>query len=137
MPKSILEIPKDHPHFEGDHWTFEKYGYAAAVRAGGLLFIAGVVGFRPDGTIPASVAEQSELALRRTQELLRLDGLAMSDLVEVVSYHVDLEKNLPDFMPAKERYFEKPFPAWTIIGIQALALPELKVEIRSVAALKR
>ena len=136
MTKSILDIPKDNPHFKGDHWTFEKYGYSAAVRAGGLLFIAGVVGFRPDGTIPESVAEQSELALRRTQELLRLDGLTMADLVEVVSYHVDLEMNLPDFIPAKERYFEKPFPAWTIIGIHALALPELKVEIRSVAALK-
>ena len=60
----------------------------------------------------------------------------MADLVEVVSYHVDLEKNLPDFMPAKTRYFQKPFPAWTIIGIQALALHELKVEVRSVAALK-
>lgn len=136
MTKSIVEIPKDNQHFKGDHWTFEKYGYSAAVRAGGLLFIAGVVGFRPDGTIPESVAEQSELALQRTQELLRLEGLTMADLVEVASYHVDLEKTLPDFMPAKERHFQKPFPAWTIIGIQALALPELKVEVRSVAALR-
>jgi enamine deaminase RidA (YjgF/YER057c/UK114 family) len=95
-----------------------------------------VVGFRPDGTIPESVAEQSELILQRTQELLRLEGLTMADLVEVVSYHVDLEKNLPDFIPAKQRHFRKPYPTWTIIGIQALALPELKVEVRSVAALK-
>jgi len=136
MSKSIVKIPADHPQFKGDHWTFETYGYSAAVRAGGLLFIAGVVGFRPDGTIPESVAEQSELALQRTQALLHLEGLTMSDLVEVVSYHVDLEKNLPDFIPAKQRYFQKPFPAWTIIGIQSLALPELKVEVRSVAALK-
>jgi enamine deaminase RidA (YjgF/YER057c/UK114 family) len=136
MPKTTVEIPSDHPDFKGDHWTFEKYGYSAAVRAGGLLFIAGVVGFRPDGTIPASVAEQSELAMRRTQALLRLEGLTMADLVEVVSYHVDLETNLPAFMPAKERYFEKPFPAWTIIGVQSLALPQLKVEVRSVAKLK-
>lgn len=136
MPKTIVEIPGDNSHFKGDHWTFEKYGYSAGVRAGGLLFIAGVVGFRPDGSIPESVAEQSELALKRTQELLRLEGLTMADLVEVVSYHVELEKNLPAFVPAKERYFQKPFPAWTIIGIQALALPELKVEVRSVAKLK-
>ena len=136
MSKTVVEIPQDNPHFKGDHWAFEKYGYSPAVRAGGLLFIAGVVGFRPDGTIPSSVAEQSELALARTQELLRLEGLTMADLVDVVSYHVDLEQNLPAFIPAKERYFQKPFPTWTIIGIQALALPELKVEIRSIAALK-
>ncbi|MBA4286271.1 MAG: hypothetical protein C0434_12140 [Xanthomonadaceae bacterium] len=136
MPKTIVEIPEDNPQFKGDHWTFEEYGYSAAVRAGGLLFIAGIVGFRPDGTIPESVAEQSELALKRTAELLRLEGLTMADLVEVVSYHVDLAKNLPDFIAAKERYFQKPFPTWTILGIQALALPALKIEVRSIAALK-
>lgn len=136
MSKVVVEIPKDNPLWKSDHGAFEKYGYSPAVRAGGLLFIAGVVGFRPDGSIPESVAEQSELALQRTQELLRLEGLTMADLVEVVSYHVELEKHLGAFMPAKERYFQKPFPTWTIIGIQALALPELKVEIRSVAALR-
>lgn len=136
MTKSIVEIPRNNPLWKSDHHAFETYGYSPAVRAGGLLFIAGVVGFRADGSIPESVAEQSELALQRTQELLRLDGLTMADLVEVVSYHVELQDNLPAFMPAKQRYFQKPFPTWTIIGIQALALPELKIEIRSVAALR-
>lgn len=136
MSKVVVQIPQDNPLWKSDHAAFEKYGYSPAVRAGGLLFIAGVVGFRPDGSVPESVAEQSELALQRTQELLRLEGLTMADLVEVVSYHVDLEKHLAAFMPAKERYFQEPFPTWTIIGIRALALPELKVEIRSVAALK-
>ncbi len=136
MSKVVVEIPTDNPLWKSDHRAFDSYGYSPAVRAGGLLFIAGVVGFRPDGSIPASVSEQAELALQRTQELLRLEGLTMGDLVEVVSYHVDLEHNLASFMPAKERYFERPFPTWTIIGIQALALPELKVEIRSVAALR-
>lgn len=136
MSKVIVEIPRGNPLWKSDHGAFEKYGYSPAVRAGGLLFIAGVVGFRPDGSIPQSVAEQAELTLQRTQELLRLEGLTMADLVEVVSYHVDLEKHLAAFMPAKERYFERPFPTWTIIGIQALALPALKIEIRSVAALR-
>lgn len=113
---------------------YEAYGYSPAVRAGGLLFIAGEVGFAPDGSIPTSVAEQTELALKRTAEILRLEGLSMADLVEVVSYHVDLEANIGDFMPVKARHTERPFPAWSIIGVEALALPELKIEIRTVAA---
>ena len=44
----------------------------------------------------------------------------MADLVEVVSYHVDLKKNLADFLPVKERYTVRPFPAWSIIGVDAL-----------------
>ena len=49
---------------------------------------------RADGSIPASAAEQAELALLSLVELLRLEGLTMADLVETVSYHVDLEKIL-------------------------------------------
>jgi len=79
------------------------------VRAGGLLFIAGSVGFRADGTIPVSVAEQSEIAMQRIVEILHLEGLTMEDLVEIVSYHVDLEANLPEFIAVKERYVPAAF----------------------------
>lgn len=113
---------------------YEKYGYSPAVRAGGLLFIAGEVGFAVDGSIPASPADQAELALLRTAEILRLEGLTMADVVDVVSYHVDLEANLGEFLPVKARHTARPFPAWSIIGVQALALPELKIEIKSIAA---
>jgi enamine deaminase RidA (YjgF/YER057c/UK114 family) len=55
------------------------------------------------------VAEQTELALRHTVEILRLEGLIMADLVEVASYHVDLVKNIGDFLPVEERYVARPF----------------------------
>ncbi|MCS3467541.1 enamine deaminase RidA (YjgF/YER057c/UK114 family) [Pseudomonas sp. JUb42] len=133
MTKKVLEIPADHPMFAATHGGYESYGYSPAVRAGNLLFIAGEVGFRADGSIPESAAEQTEVALERTKEVLRLQGLTMADLVEVVSYHVNLKDTVNEFLPVKARYTEKPFPAWSIIGVEALALPELKIEIRSVA----
>lgn len=133
MTKTVLEIPADHPMFAATHSGYEQYGYSPAVRAGDLLFIAGEVGFRPDGSVPESVAEQTEVALERTKEILRLQGLTMADLVEVVSYHVNLKETVGEFLTVKARYTERPFPAWSIIGVEALALPELKIEIRSVA----
>lgn len=133
MTKKVLEIPADHPLFAATHGGYESYGYSPAVRAGNLLFIAGEVGFRPDGSIPESVAEQTEVALERTREVLRLQGLTLADLVDVVSYHVNLKETVDEFLPVKARYTERPFPAWSIIGVEALALPELKIEIRSVA----
>lgn len=134
LPKQVIEIPKDHPTFAARMEGYETYGYSPAVRAGGLLFIAGEVGFAPDGSIPTSIAEQTELALTRTKEILKIAGLTMADLVEVVSYHVDLAANIGEFLPIKEKHTARPFPAWSIIGVQALGLPELKIEIRSVAA---
>lgn len=134
--KQTVDIPKDNPIYGVSSSAFEKYGYSPAVRAGGLLFIAGVVGVRPDGSVPDSVAEQSELVFRRTAEILSMENLTMADLVEVVSYHVDIENNLKEFIPTKERYFERPFPTWTIIGVEALARSSLKIEVRSIAALR-
>ncbi|PWV90489.1 RidA family protein [Phyllobacterium myrsinacearum] len=136
MRKQTVEIGKENAVYGTSSRAFEKYGYSPAVKANGLLFIAGTVGVRPDGAVPDSVEEQSELAFRRLSEILRLEGLTMADLVEVVSYHVDIGNNLKDFIPAKERYFENPFPTWTIIGVEALARPALKVEIRSIAVLR-
>ena len=136
-PKQILEIPHDNAVFGVSSAAFEKYGYSPAVRAGGLLFIAGVVGVKPDGTVPESVAEQGELALLRTAEILRLQGLTMTDLVDIVSYHVDIGNTLHDFIPVKERHFQRPFPTWTIIGVEALARSPLKIEIRSIAAFRQ
>jgi enamine deaminase RidA (YjgF/YER057c/UK114 family) len=134
--KQVLQIASDNPVYGASSDAFEHYGYSPAVRAGGLLFIAGAVGIRPDGSIPASAAEQGELAMRRLVEILRLEGLTMADVAEVVSYHVDLQDNLAAFMPIKERYFERPFPAWTILGVAGLAVVELKIEIRATAALR-
>jgi enamine deaminase RidA (YjgF/YER057c/UK114 family) len=136
MKRYALEIPVGNELFGGYQASFEKYGYSPAVRAGGLLFISGQVGVRPDNTVPDSIAEQTELALQRTEEILKIAGLALEDLVEVVSYHVDLEKNLAEFLPIKERFTRRPFPAWSIIGISGLARPSLKLEIRSVAAFR-
>lgn len=131
--KSIVDIPASNAVYGESVGGFDKWAYSAAVRANGFLFIAGAVGIRADGSIPGSVQEQSELAFMRLQEILRLEALAMGDLVEVVSYHVDLRANLDAFLPVKARHFVRPFPAWTLIGVEALGSSELKVEIRATA----
>ncbi|KAI3595229.1 RidA superfamily, group 7, YjgH-like protein [Cupriavidus necator H850] len=56
------------------------------------------------------------------------------DLVELVSYHVDVDKQLQVFREIKDRYIREDAPAWTILGVAALAPPSLFVEIRAVAA---
>lgn len=134
--KQTVDIPHDNPIFGASAKAFEQWQYAPAVRAGGLLFIAGTVGIRSDGTVPGSVAEQTELAFERIAEILRLEGLSVRDLVEVVSYHVGVRDNLEAFLSIKTKFFQHPLPTWTLLGVEALGLPELKIEIKCVAALK-
>jgi enamine deaminase RidA (YjgF/YER057c/UK114 family) len=61
---------------------------------------------RSDGTVSEPVSEETELAFKRISEILRLAGLSMSHLVEVVCYRVDVKNNLIQFIPVKSGYFQ-------------------------------
>jgi enamine deaminase RidA (YjgF/YER057c/UK114 family) len=134
MSAYAVEIPEGSAVFGTTTGGFARFGYSAAVRAGGLLFIAGQVGYRPDGTVPETIGEQAEWVLRRLAEVLRLEGLGLPDLVEVVSYHPDMQANLAGFLAVKERFIKEPFPAWSMIGVAGLANPSFLLEVRAVAA---
>ncbi|MDR8729351.1 RidA family protein [Burkholderia pseudomultivorans] len=128
-----LRLPDDDPTFGGNR-VFDLFQYSPAVTAHGLVFIAGQIGLRADGSIPESPAEQIDAAFRRVDAILAHLGLDFSDVVELVSYHVDLSTHLATFRAVKERYVRADFPAWTILGVAALARPELIVEIKVVAS---
>ncbi|WZB63882.1 Rid family hydrolase [Achromobacter xylosoxidans] len=91
------------------------------VVARGMAYISGQIGLRPDGTVPDTVREQIEWAFKRAEAILRRLGLDFSDVVEMVSYHVDVGAQLSDFREVKSRYMRADFPAWTILGVAELA----------------
>lgn len=128
-----LRLPEDDPTF-GSNKVFDLFQYSPAVKAGGLVFIAGQVGIHADGTVPQSAEEQIELAFKRLGAILAHEGLGFEDLVELVSYHVRIDEQLSAFRAIKERHITSDFPAWTILGVAALARPNLLVEIKAVAA---
>ncbi len=136
MARQIISVPADSALFRASSAGFEQYGYAPAVRAGGLLFISGQIGRKADGSFPDDVGEQVDLVFQRTFEILRWVGLTKDDLVEINSFHVDLPNSIDQFLEVKRRHLTSDFPAWTALGVAALALPQLKIEMRSVAAFR-
>src|ERR1700744_5545173 len=91
---------------------FDKFQCSSAVKAGGLVFVAGQIGLNPDGSMPDKPEQQFINAFERLKLVLEDAGCRMSDLVELVSYHVGLntDNHLADFMKVKERYVPAPFP---------------------------
>jgi enamine deaminase RidA (YjgF/YER057c/UK114 family) len=128
-------IIPSHPHFTAADGSsiFTRFQYSAAVKAGGLIFVAGQVGLEPDGSVPADPERQHVNVFERLKIVLEAAGSSLDDLVEIVSYHVDLPNHLAGFIKVKERYLKAPYPTWTILGVAALARPELKIEVRAVA----
>jgi enamine deaminase RidA (YjgF/YER057c/UK114 family) len=117
---------------------FDKFQYSSAVKAGGLVFVAGQIGLNPDGSIPETPEQQFVNAFERLKLALEETGSQMGDLVELVSYHVGLNtsNHLAEFMKVKEKYVPAPFPTWTILDIAGLARPGLIIEIKAIAAAK-
>ncbi len=133
--KKTITLSNPHPTF-GNTEVFKAFNYAPAVSAGGLLFVAGQVGVRSDGTVPEKVEEQIDLAFKRLEAILNEAGLGFDDIVELVSYHVDVSTQLTAFREIKDRYVHEHAPAWTIVGVASLARPTLLIEIKAVAALR-
>jgi enamine deaminase RidA (YjgF/YER057c/UK114 family) len=128
-----LRLPESDPTF-GSNKVFDLFKYSPAVTAGGLTFIAGQVGIRPDGSVPDSVEEQIRLAFARLGAILKHQGLGFDNLVELVSYHVRIDEQLSLFREIKDQFITSEFPTWTILGVASLARPNLLIEIKAVAA---
>ena len=114
--------------------TFDKYGYAPAIASGDFLFVSGQVGVDDDGKPVTDPAAQAEAAFANLAEVLDAAGCSFDHVLEMTSYHVDMHTHFKAFAAAKSKAFpEAPYPAWTAIGVSALANPALLFEIKATA----
>lgn len=113
---------------------FERFRYAPGVLVDGTLYIAGQVGRDAELKVIAGAEAQFTQAFENVGRVLRAAGASFDDVVEMVTYHVDM-RDLTLFMEVKNRYFTGRVPAWTGVGVTALAMPGLMVEIKCTARL--
>jgi enamine deaminase RidA (YjgF/YER057c/UK114 family) len=133
MPKQSLNPSNPIFATKDGSTIFEKFSYSAAVRAGDFIYVAGQIGLNPDGSMPSDDDGQIVNAFDRLKIVLEGAGSSLDDIVELVSYHVGLQKHLGRFVEIKSRYLRAPFPTWTILEIAGLARPGLVIEIKAVA----
>ena len=108
--------------------------HLAPVRdTGEWVFLSGVTGTGPDGTLAPDPEEQFEDTFRALSEQLDAAGLKLLDIVEMTTYHVDLRRHLAAFVAVKDRHIGPPFPAWSAIGVSELITDGTLIEIRAVA----
>jgi enamine deaminase RidA (YjgF/YER057c/UK114 family) len=114
----------------------ERFKYAPGVKAGPLLFMAGQLG-RDENLNPVEGKEaQFVQAFVNVEMVLKEAGVTFDDVVDMVTYHTDM-RDLELFMQVKERFFTNPekVPAWTALGVAALAQPGMFAEVKCTALL--
>ncbi|BBZ12645.1 RidA family protein [Mycobacterium branderi] len=114
---------------------YDIHHFAPAVIDGDYLRCSGVIGIRPDLSVPEDPTEQFALAFENLREVLAEAGLTFANVVEMNTFHVGLQAHVREFGAVKDKFLPAPYPAWTAIGISELAVPGALVEIQVTARL--
>jgi reactive intermediate/imine deaminase len=117
----------------GYAWN-QSFGFSQAVRAGGLIFLAGQTPTDENAQLigEGDIRAQTRQVFENIKTVLANAGSSLDDLVEIVSYNTDMA-DLAALAEVKAEYLTKDFPAWTAIGVTALAFPGQLIEIKAVA----
>jgi len=116
------------------HKPIGAYSHTVLVAAGTeLVFVAGQVGIRKDGTTPNSFAEQAEIVFENLRACLAAHGLEMKDVVKLNTYLV-AGQDVQAMRAIRQSHFGMHQPTSTAIYVPALVSPELLLEVEAVAA---
>jgi enamine deaminase RidA (YjgF/YER057c/UK114 family) len=115
----------------------EGYSQISIVKPGRMAYISGQVAWRPNGeAVPDSLSEQMRLVSANAKAALSAIGAVARDIVIARIYVVNLTpERLEEIMPPFLATFEGAQPCVTGVGVQALAGPELQVEMELVVRL--
>jgi len=110
--------------------------YTDAVSFGNLLFISGIPPLDKDGKLVGAddPAAQTRFILECMGKILSQAGASFSDVLRVTVYLTDV-KDRTMINPVRQEFFGKTRPASTLIGVNDLAVPGMRVEIEAVAAI--
>ena len=108
--------------------------WSNALRVGDMLFISGTVSRAADGvTIQGSNEyEQAKIIFGKIRHLVEAADGAMSDVVKMTIYVVNIKKNT-EVWRARQEFFTGDFPCSTLVEVRSLATPEILVEIEAIA----
>jgi enamine deaminase RidA (YjgF/YER057c/UK114 family) len=133
-------MPKQHIDPDGLYKS-QPLGYSQVVTSppGTLVFLAGQVALDPAfKAMGSSLAQQAEGALSNVATALAAAGGARSDVTSLRIYIADYRPEHAGIVgPIVSRFFEgAPPPAQTMVGVQALGMPDLKIEIEAIAVIE-
>ena len=116
-------------------WPYShQFGFNQGVRVGDLVLISGQMPVDETGSMvhEGDVTGQCKQVFENLKSVLAAGDLTMADVVEITTYHTDF-RDMDAFIAVKSEYFTEDFPAWTSLGVTALAFPGQRVEVRATA----
>lgn len=102
--------------------------FCHVTKAGPHVWVSGIVGQAPDGSIPVSTIDQFDHAMTALDKCLRAAGAGPEHVVKVQVFMTDITER-PLINPRRVAYFGPNLPASTLVEVKGLVDPRMKVEI--------
>jgi 2-iminobutanoate/2-iminopropanoate deaminase len=114
-------------------WQFSQ---AVKVTGGTFVFVSGIMGYRPDGVMPAGIVAQAEGAFGNLRTVLRAAGGDLDDIVKVTVFvGEEYSAHRDELREVRARFFPDAYPASTLVQVAGFANPEYLIEIEATAVL--
>jgi enamine deaminase RidA (YjgF/YER057c/UK114 family) len=119
-------LPEPFGIFSGAAWEPE----------GKVLHISGYVSQDADGNLVGvgDMKAQTHQVLKNIETVLASVGGNMADIARVTVYITDIS-GLSDIHEVRAEYFQRPYPASTLVEVSRLVRPEYLIEIDAVAVI--
>lgn len=117
-------------------------GYTHVVTAAGgkMIFVAGQVAFDAKGELvgKGDLRAQATQAYENLKAALTAAGATTADVVKMNTYIVNFKSaDLPVIREVRAQFFpQENLPASTLVGVQALAVDGLLIEVEAIAMVK-
>jgi 2-iminobutanoate/2-iminopropanoate deaminase len=110
--------------------------YTDAVRFGDVLYVSGCGPLDADMNLVggSDVAAQTRQVLTNLERVLEAAGASFADILKVTVYLTDVNDR-EKINPVRQEFFGDARPASTLIGVAALAIPGMKVEIEAIVGM--
>ncbi|MEM8975953.1 MAG: RidA family protein [Pseudomonadota bacterium] len=120
----------------GSDAAVQQLKISPGIISGDHVFLTGMTGSRPDGSIPADLEAQFRSAFDKIGAILETADLTCAAIVEMTSYHIGLRDHFDLFCAVRADYVREPYPAWTAVEVAGLRREGAAVEIRVIASIE-
>ncbi len=108
--------------------------YSYAIKAGGVIYLAGQVSLDAAGHVVGDTVEaQARQVWQNISDVLAASGSSIADVVKITYYMQDIREIAEEIPIRRELFAGRPFPAVTAVQAAALGLPGLKMEVDVIA----
>lgn len=125
-------------YFKGEFQESLGYSKSVKVSGGTTLYLSGV-GAIVDSqgkSLAGNLAGQARSCFEQMHQTLSESGGTLDDIVTMTVFVTDI-RYWNEFVEIRKEYFKKGFPASSLIGVAALARPEMLIELQVIAVLDR